>query len=60
MKAEITNVYYGFKWNIKAANGVVVAMSYVYSRRDNAVRGLRNFVGKMWTTKGIEKIMDSV
>ena len=64
MKAEIKYREYAecspWQWIIKSNNGTVVAVGRYYTRKDNAKRGLRNFVEKMWTTVGIEKIMDSV
>ncbi len=60
MKAEIFYFYNRYRWRIKAKNGVMLAVSRGYTRKDNARRGLRNFVEKMWTTVGIEKIMDNV
>ena len=63
MKADIVRLRrnYGFwVWRIKSRNGTVVSVGPYYTRRDNAIRGLRNFVEKMWTTIGIEKIMDNL
>jgi len=47
MKAEICGYKEHYFWLIKSRNGVRLARSLCfYTRRDNAVRGLRNFLRK--------------
>ncbi len=59
-KIEYDSLWHRYRWTIYFSNGSWACESAFYTRRDNAIRGLRNFVEKMWTTKGIEKIMDTV
>ena len=60
MKAKIQGSGDTWWWEIFYSNGAGAVGGPLYTRRDNAIRGLKTFVEKMWTTKGIEKIMDNV
>lgn len=62
MKAEITydSLWEEYNWVIYYSNGAVATVGPSYTRRDDAKRGLRNFVEKMWTTVGIKNIMDNL
>ena len=50
MKAKIIEIGYKqfYQWKICYNNGAVATKVPFYTRRDNAVRGLRNFVEKMF------------
>ena len=47
MKAEIIKMFWWYRWRIKAKNGVILASSQAYTRRDNAIRGLKEFIYKI-------------
>lgn len=49
MKAKIRFdvIHRHYEWLIYYDNGAVAAKSPYYTRRDNAIRGLRNFLDKI-------------